>query len=85
MCAIVWSLGHLLTFLLFFVMGMKTDLNIYVYTHTHTHTHLNHFAVHQKLTQHCISITLQLKKKSLKNPIHNVKAHLTHAAGVLCG
>ena len=39
MCAIVWSLGHLLTFLLFFVMGMKTDLNIYVYTHTHTHTH----------------------------------------------
>ena len=30
-------------------------------THTHTHTHTNHFAVHQKLTQHCKSTVLQLK------------------------
>ena len=27
------------------------------------HTKLSHFVVHQKLTQHCKSTTLQLKKK----------------------
>ena len=34
---------------------------------------LNHFAVHQKLTQHCKSPILQLKKNPQwkKLPIHN--------------
>ena len=43
---------------------------IYIYIHTHTHTHiyiyiyeLNHLAVYLKLTQHCKSTILQLKKK----------------------
>ena len=37
------------------------NMNIYTHTHTHTHTHreLNHFAVQQKLTQHCKSTRLQ--------------------------
>ena len=35
---------------------------IYIYTHTHTHIELNNFAVHLKLTQHCKSTILQLKK-----------------------
>ena len=41
----------------------------YTCAHTHTHTHtilkikLNHFVVHQKLTQHCKSTILQFLKK----------------------
>ena len=35
------------------------DCNWYTHTHTHTHTKLNHFALHQKLTQHCKSSILQ--------------------------
>ena len=37
---------------------------IHIYIHTHTHMYiLSHFAVHLKLTQHCKSTILQLKKK----------------------
>ena len=39
----------------------------YIHTHTHTHTHtdtwLIHFAVQQKLAQHCKATVLQFKKK----------------------
>ena len=38
--------------------------NIYMYTHTHTYI-TESFAIHQKLTQHCKSTILQLKKKYL--------------------
>ena len=31
----------------------------YTHTNTHTHTHLNHFAIHQKLTQHSKSTILE--------------------------
>ena len=34
----------------------------YIYIHIHIHVKLNHFAIHQKLTQHCKSTILQLKK-----------------------
>ena len=34
--------------------GKEYEKVVYTHTHTHTHTHtLNHFAVWQKLTQHC--------------------------------
>ena len=36
----------------------------HVYTHTHTHIYLNHFAIYQKLTQHCKSAIFQLKKRT---------------------
>ena len=41
---------------------------IYIYIHTHTHIHiyiyisLNHFAIHQRLTQYCKSTIHQLNK-----------------------
>ena len=34
----------------------------------HESVHLNHFAVHQKLTQHCKSTVLQLKKNKKPRP-----------------
>ena len=38
----------------------KLHIYIYIYIHTHTYTCLcnNHFAIHQKLTQHCKSIII---------------------------
>ena len=42
---------------------------IYIYTHTHTYMKLNHFAVHLKLTQHCKSTILQLKKRGNKKEL----------------
>ena len=38
--------------------------HVYTHTHTHTHIYLNHFAIYQKLTQHCKSAIFQLKKKN---------------------
>ena len=35
----------------------------------HTHTPLNHYAVHLKLTWHCESAILQLKKKPIASPL----------------
>ena len=47
---------------------MYICIRVCIYTHTciHTHTHiyLNHFAIYQKLTQHCKSAIFQLKKKN---------------------
>ena len=38
---------------------------MYVYVYIYIYMKLNHFAVHQKLTQHCKSTILQLKKRSV--------------------
>ena len=39
---------------------------IYIYDSQEYEKNMNHFAVHQKLTQHCKSTILQFKKKSAK-------------------
>ena len=36
----------------------------YICIHTYTYIYLNYFAIHEKLTQHCKSTILQLKKYS---------------------
>ena len=46
----------------------KKKIYIYVY--------LNHFAVHLKLTQHCKSTILSLKKKKKRTSCHQAKAEL---------
>ena len=49
-----------------------THIYIFIYTHiyihiyTHTYIYLNHFAIHQKLTQYCKSTILSFKKKKKK-------------------
>ena len=52
---------------------------IYIYIHTHTHIYMNHFAVYQKLTQHCKSIILQfLNINYIVYIYHNVKKKIVH-------
>ena len=52
-------------------LSLSLSLSIYTHTRTHTHTHthiyvcLNHFAVHLKLTQLCVSTILQQKTKGM--------------------
>ena len=43
-------------------MEKNLKKKMYVYAHPHPHAELNHFAVRLKLTQHCMSTALQLKK-----------------------
>ena len=38
------------------------EMNLEKKKSAHTHTHLDHAAVHLKLTQHCTSAKVQLKK-----------------------
>ena len=50
-----------------YIQYLAITYNEKEYIHIHTHIYINHFAIHQKLTQHCKSTILQLKKKD--NPI----------------
>ena len=45
--------------------NLKKKIRIYtdIYVCIYMYIYLNHFAVHLKLTEHCKSATLQLKKK----------------------
>ena len=41
----------------------------YLYVYTKIYMFINHFAVHQKITQHCKSTILQKKKKLLEEQL----------------
>ena len=44
------------------VWDKQIQITIYKIVNTHTHTHKrNHFAIHQKVTQHCKSTIFQLR------------------------
>ena len=51
--------------------NLKNNIYIYIYIYIHTYIYikLNHFAVCQKLTQHCKSTILQFLKMFLKKEI----------------
>ena len=46
--------------------NLKKNIYIYIYDSQEYEKNMNHFVVHQKLTQHCKSTILQFKKKSAK-------------------
>ena len=49
------------------------------------YVYLNHFSVHQKLTQHCKSATVQLKRKMSELLLSPVSCEsLMHRAGKKC-
>ena len=51
-----------------------------IYTCICIYTQLNHFAVHLKLTQHCKSTILQLKKNFARKPRNRVICNRSHGS-----
>ena len=45
----------------------------YLYVYTKIYMFINHFAVHQKITQHCKSTILQKKKKTVRRTTSSSK------------
>ena len=56
--------------------GLPFPSFIYIYIYIFIYIYLNHFAVHSKLTRHCKSIILQLKKKKMNSRLHVLPIHM---------
>ena len=74
---ILYQLSYLGSPYIYIYIYTYTHIYIFIYIHiyiriyTHMYIYLNHFAIHQKLTQYCKSTILSLKKKKERE----IKAH----------
>ena len=67
---LLYSTGNYTQYLVITYKGKESEkeyMCIYIYVCLYIYIYLNHFAVHLKLTQHCKSTILQLKKKKNAN------------------
>ena len=63
---LLYSTGNYIQYLVVNNNGKESEKNIDLNVYSDTYMYLNHFAVHQKLTQHSKSTILQLKNNFFK-------------------
>ena len=62
--------------------NLEKDKCVCVCIYIYIYTYMNHFAVHLRLTQHCKSTVLQLKKKT--SDTENILEYARATAGCGC-